>query len=164
MGILKVGSAPSREPFGVLPPVCLRLGRRCSWVLFLLGIFLQPAQAAPKKVLLLNSYHSGYEWTDDLVRGVNAAFAGINPAIEVHIEYMDVKRNESEEFASALAEFYKKKFAAIHFDAILASDDAAVQFLLKRRDEIFPGVPIVFCGVNEYRGSSNYLTSSPENR
>src|SRR5947209_1569630 len=109
MAILNVGSAPSREPLGVLPAVYLRIGRTCSLVLFLLGIFLQPAQAAPKKVLLLNSYHSGYEWTDDVVRGVTEAFARTNPAIELHIEYMDVKRNESEEFASALAEFYKTK-------------------------------------------------------
>ncbi|MGH9631307.1 MAG: ATP-binding protein, partial [Bryobacteraceae bacterium] len=47
--------------------------------------------------------------------------------------------------------------ANIRLDLIVASDDPAVQFLLDRRKTLFAKVPIIFCGVNEYRGSSHYV-------
>ena len=49
-------------------------------------------------------------------------------------------------------------------DLIITSDDAALKFLLARRDHLFPGVRVVFCGVNEYRGTSAYVSAHPELR
>jgi hypothetical protein len=42
---------------------------------------------------------------------------------------------------------YLKKYTGRHFDLIIASNTDAFNFLLKNRDEIFPGTPVVFCGV-----------------
>ena len=35
--------------------------------------------------------------------------------------------------------------------AIVSSDDHALDFLLKYRDELFPGVPVFFCAINDFQ-------------
>ena len=42
------------------------------------------------------------------------------------------------------------KYRGKKFDAIISSDDDAFQFLRKTRDELFPGVPVIFSGVNNF--------------
>ncbi len=138
-----------------------RLGWIVLHIVLLLTIGSQQVQAESKRVLLLNSYHSGYEWTDDIARGVNTAFADSKLSVDIYAEFMDARRQENPGLSTAFAAFYKARFDGFHFDAIIASDDAAARFLLERHEELFPGVPVVVCGVNEYRGSSKYLASSP---
>ena len=50
-----------------------------------------------------------------------------------------------------LFEFYRDKFKDAHFDLIMASDDFAYNFILDNQDRLLPGVPVVFCGVNDFR-------------
>jgi PAS domain S-box-containing protein len=133
-------------------------------LLLLLAICIPQAQPAGPRVLLLNSYHDGYEWTDDIVHGASEVLRGAKKTVQINTEYMDIRRHRDPSFLDTLADFYKIKFAKRHFDAIIASDDPAIKFLLKRHDEIFPGVPVIFCGLNEYRGSSGYIYQNPEAR
>jgi signal transduction histidine kinase/CheY-like chemotaxis protein len=100
-------------------------------------------------VLVLNSYHPQYEWTEELVRGVRDELEGALPDESLHIEYMDARRMVSdEEYLERLAAAYARKYARFRPDLIISSDDSALRFLLARRDALFPGIPIVFCGVN----------------
>jgi len=43
---------------------------------------------------------------------------------------------------------YKYKYGNQTFDLIISSDDNAFNFLREYREDLFPGTPIVFCGVN----------------
>lgn len=95
-------------------------------------------------VLLLNSYHNGYKWTDGLVKGVRSVLHDV----DLIVEYMDTKRNTRPEYLEALRDFLKKKYAGVRIDVIVSADDRALEFLRAYRDELFPGVPVVFCGVN----------------
>ncbi|MBC8014521.1 MAG: PAS domain S-box protein, partial [Sporomusaceae bacterium] len=52
-----------------------------------------------------------------------------------------------------LQQLYKDKFANSRFRTIIVSDNAAFDFIRKYRDELFPGVPVVFCGINGYEES-----------
>lgn len=45
---------------------------------------------------------------------------------------------------------FKHKYSKIKLDVIIATDDNALNFLLKYRNELFPDIPISFCGVNNY--------------
>ena len=110
------------------------------------------SQARPvQHVLVLHAYHQGYQWTDNIQSGIIEAMARLAPQAMVHVEYMDSKRQAPEKIFGLLADFYAKKYAGVQFDAILASDDNALDFLLAHRDRLFPGSPVVFCGVNDYR-------------
>ncbi len=115
------------------------------------------AQAVPEpnepRVLVLNSYHQGYEWTDGMVRGVRRAVAREAPDALVYVEYMDSKRFWSGQdgvHARQLAEVYRLRYGDHQPDVIVTTDDNAFQFVLRRRGDLFPGVPVVFCGVNEF--------------
>ena len=118
---------------------------------------LQPAP----RVLILNSYHQSFQWTDAAVdAAIDTLRAELGPA-EFHVEYMDTKRKLSPQLLDLLRGTYAEKYADIQLDAIIATDDNALQFLLKHGDELFGPVPVVFCGINAYdpallAGRENY--------
>ncbi len=103
-----------------------------------------------RKVLVLNSYHRGFSWSDHILESIEAEFEKYDSDVVLVVEYMDVKHNDPEDIYSILYELYKLKFADVEFEAIISSDNDALEFLLQYRDELFQDVPIVFCGVNTF--------------
>ncbi|MCY1634697.1 MULTISPECIES: sensor histidine kinase [Marinifilum] len=106
-------------------------------------------QAENKKILILHSYHEGFNWTDRIMEGINSVFEQEN--VELFVNYMDTKRLVDEDYFSLLYQIYKQKYAKLQFDAILSSDDHALNFLLHYKEDLFPGVPLVFCGINDFQ-------------
>lgn len=102
------------------------------------------------KVLILNSYHNGYEWTDSIVNEILNIFESKLPNTDISIEYMDTKRVYNQQYFEELYRIYKYKYANEKIDLIISSDNSAFDFLLKYRDELFPNTPVVFCGVNNF--------------
>jgi len=132
--------------------------RRFALCLALLGLFLAASPTAParaekprKNILFLNSYHDGYAWSDEILKGVRAFFAQSQFAVDLQIEYMDTKRFATPERTRSLFEFYRSKFKDAHFDLIMVSDDFAYNFILDYQNRLLPGVPVVFCGVNDFK-------------
>lgn len=110
--------------------------------------------AAPTRnqtALILHSYYKGYRWTDDENRGVDSVLAPALGAANLYIEYMDTKRFSGSDFIDQLPKVYRQRFANHHFDVILATDNNAFDFLRQYRNTLFPGVPVVFCGVNYFK-------------
>jgi PAS domain S-box-containing protein len=100
-------------------------------------------------VLVLNSYHKGFLWTDNLVSGLISVLELEENNIELIIEYMDTKiQGYDTEYKQILFDFYKYKYQDHKFDIIISSDDNAFNFLREFHEELFPGVPVVFSGVN----------------
>ena len=102
-----------------------------------------------QRILVLNSYNQGYRWTDNIVRAIGDKF-GENPNIIINIEYMDTKMINNMDHFEWLKHLYKNKYEKYTIDVIISSDDDALKFLRKYQEELFPGVPIVFCGVNNF--------------
>jgi len=103
-----------------------------------------------KKVLVLNSYHSGYKGSDDILRGFRDALLKALPDTELHIEYLDSKNFSGAEFDRKVVELLRFKYQRHHFDLIVSTDDYAFDILEKNRDGIFGGAPVVFCGTNSF--------------
>jgi len=113
-----------------------------------------PAAAQPldgSSVLVLHSYHPGYQWTDSIQEGLAETLARLAPQAQVYVEYMDTKRIAPAQAFGPLADYLARKYRDRRPDVILASDDNALEFLLEHRDRLFPGAPVVFCGVNDFR-------------
>lgn len=106
-----------------------------------------------KSVLFLNSYHNGYHWSDGLLEGVRTVLAQSEHKIDLQIEYMDAKKFDYADVSQNLLSLYKKKFKGETFDIIVVSDNDALNFINEYRKELFPGVPVVFCGVNDLQDS-----------
>jgi diguanylate cyclase (GGDEF)-like protein len=101
-------------------------------------------------VLVLNSYHEGYRWTDDIVQGINSVFGPEWGEVDLDFEYMDAKRNHSPDYLKELGRLYSHKFRNSRYDLVICSDESAFHFLKKDHHQLFPDIPIVFCGLNHY--------------
>ncbi len=114
---------------------------------------------AKKNVLILNSYHQDYKWTNDETRGVVEALAPVNDKIKIYIEYMGTKWVSGDQYFEELNRMLKFKYQNIRFDVIVLSDNDALNFLVKYRDGMFGRVPTVFCGINYFQ--DNDLRGQP---
>ena len=108
--------------------------------------------AHPKHVLVLHSYHQGLSWTDSIMEGIESVLGG-DSDLELHIEYMDTKRLYDEVYLQKLYEVYKYKYSQMRFEVVIVSDNNAFEFMRQHHDELFPGTPVVFCGINDFRDS-----------
>jgi PAS domain S-box-containing protein len=124
----------------------------CCLALLLL-VLTSPARAEKirKNVLFFNSYQNGYQWSDEILAGLREAFAASDFNVDLQIEYMDSKKYADPVLRAMLHDFYKLKYRNTRFEVILASDNYAFDFLREYHDELFPGTPVVFCGVNDFK-------------
>lgn len=110
-----------------------------------------PAAAKTWKILYLNSYHPGYIWSDNILSGIAAGLSKRIPdKYDMQVEYLDGKRYANRldsSLGQALHQLFREKYSGSRFDLILVSDQDAYNFLNKIRNEIFPGVPAIFTGV-----------------
>lgn len=97
-------------------------------------------------VLYINSYAPTYTWADSIVSGVLNVF-NKRKDVQLYIEFLDVKRFERSQFHN-LFELYKNKYRNIPFNVALVSDNDALDFMMEYADSLIPGVPVVFCGIN----------------
>ncbi len=104
-------------------------------------------------ILILHSYHPGFTWTESISAGLRSILEEADFEINIHIEYMDTKVHITEAMFPLLEQLYRTKYEADHFDLIITTDDNALNFMLTQRDQLFPGVPIVFCGLNNFSES-----------
>ncbi len=134
-----------------------RLSRKATQLCFILFFLFPPAfsfaDLNKRHVLYLNSYHNGYKWSDGLLEGVRTVLNKSRFNVDLQIEYMDAKKFNYEAISKNLLALYKEKFKNDNFDAIVISDNDALNFVNQYRQELFPGVPVVFCGINDLRES-----------
>ncbi len=120
-------------------------------IIFGLGLIAQEVHAErKKKVLVLHSYHQGLEWTDNITRGVQSVFAPFHELYEINYEYLDTKRNTGDDYLKQLTRFTNSKNQHIKYEAVIVSDNNALN-LINEGKIVFPGnTPIIFCGINNY--------------
>jgi hypothetical protein len=100
---------------------------------------------AGKKVLFVNSYHQGYEWSDGIETGLQHVLAGTG--VELKLVRMDTKRNPSDEFAKSAGLAAKAEIEAFKPDVVITADDNAQKYLVVPY-LMDTGLAVVFCGVN----------------
>lgn len=102
-----------------------------------------------QKILVLNSYHPQYKWTQILSGIIILELEKIVNPENISVEYMDARRFGADtNFITPLKDLYRFKYSNHDFDLIISTDNYAYNFLLDCRDDIFGSVPVVFCGLN----------------
>ncbi|WP_372398136.1 EAL domain-containing protein [Azospirillum sp. HJ39] len=104
------------------------------------------ATAPHRTVLVLHSYHQGYEWTDGQAAGIVQALAMAHDTLPV-VHYLDWKRFPNPAGLDRLRALIAYRHPKGTVDAILTTDDAALAFALDLRREIYGPVPLVHGGV-----------------
>ncbi len=127
---------------------------RCYWLLPLLfaGWVSVAWGQESVHVLLLNSYHFGLDWTDNETAGVREVLEKSGRPIELHIEFMDSKRQVDATHLSNFRQLLAYKFRNTRLAAILVTDNDAFNFLRQYHNErMFEGVPVIFAGINFFQ-------------
>ena len=105
-------------------------------------------------VLVLQSYHVGYAWTDEVSQGLRQAFAAAAPTWDIQVKslYMDTKRINAPDYFNRLVTHYRYllRNGLGPVDLVVAVDNDALDFLLGPGRDLFGAAPVVFCGVNNF--------------
>lgn len=114
-------------------------------IVFLVNPSLYAQTLAGKKIVFVNSYHQGYEWSDSITDAIKDVVTGTG--VELNVVYMDTKRNAEEAFKKRAALRIKEIVEAAHPDVMIVADDNAFKYL------VMPyyrnaALPVVFCGLN----------------
>ena len=136
------------RPFLPKPCLILVLGA----FLLSLPVLLSAGQSGEKKwVLILNSYHRGFTWTDHQVEGIMGMLAQYLPELELQVEYMNWKHFPTPENLQRLQQLYQYRFARQNFEVVICTDNAALDFAAKHYAALFPRAALVFCGINGFK-------------
>ena len=112
--------------------------------------------ARKKRILYVNSYHKGYEWSDGIFNsamkkfGVSVDSSGnldnSKSKVTLKVTYMDTKRNQTEEYKKEVALKIKKMIETWKPDLVITSDDNAVKYVIVPYFKN-TSLPFVFSGV-----------------
>lgn len=108
------------------------------------------------RVLFVNSYHQGYEWSDGIVNEVKRLFnepfpsssaSVTNNRIELKVVYLDSKHDKDEKSIQNKVVKIKSDIESWKPDVLIVSDDNAMKYLVSPY-YLNSELPVVFCGVN----------------
>lgn len=108
---------------------------------------------APAHILIINSYHAGNEWSDNIIQGITTEFSRRKVAAEFQFEYLDAKRFDTALIYPALEQLFYAKYSSTPLNAVILCDDDAFTFALAREARLFGRAPLIFCGVNDFADS-----------
>jgi len=110
----------------------------------------QAAAGESPTVMILNSYHQGYTWSDAEISGVLGRLREGYPLIEPAIEHLDDKRQSGHDQHERNRDYLTDKYRMIKVDLIVVLDNQALDMIVRYRKTFFPNVPVVFAGVNDF--------------
>ena len=117
-----------------------------------------PASSATRRIVLLFDERPELPGLTllqaDLVRTLTANSAD---RVEVYNETMDHSRFGSNDYQPLLRDFLRAKYADKKIDVAIAIFGPSLDFLLNYGSVIFPGTPIVFCGIDRTELSNRSL-------
>ena len=91
---------------------------------------------------------------------VNTLIAGSPEPIDVYRESMDLSRFNSAAYRALLRDYLRTKYSGKKIDVVVSVLGPSLRFLLSEGDPVFPGAPIVFCGLDRRELSSQQLPSN----
>lgn len=130
------------------------------------ALFFTSNLYAMNRILWLDSYHDGYEWTDSLGKGIQQALDG--KKIDLKKYHMNTKRKQSEADILGATRQAINLIKAYHPDVVIASDDNVSKYVVMPYFKN-AALPIIFCGINNsatqygypYKNATGILEQDP---
>ncbi|WP_353570383.1 ABC transporter substrate binding protein [Candidatus Albibeggiatoa sp. nov. BB20] len=118
-------------------------------LLFTTAVNSSANEYANKKVLHIDSYHSGYPWSKGIQQSIKIILEPYitDDGLSLHTFEMNTKRNKSEQFKIMMANKARQLIEKLKPDVVIVSDDNASKYLVEpfyKNDSL----PFVFCGLN----------------
>ncbi len=118
------------------------------FTIIILFIWSSATSANEQDVLVIQSYHQGYTWTDQFQSGLDPVLKANN--IPNRVVYLDTKRHQSADYLEKLYQLYQTKFQDESYQAIVVNDNHALE-LVNSLSQHIGDTPVIFSGINGYR-------------
>jgi len=153
-GVKVIGNPRSEAPFdsSPRPGSGARRTRACLTILGVLWcLLIVPAcggQTNPKNILVVYSFADRKEFSaiDALKSGMRAV---IPRPLNFYVENIESRRFDDKNYEQDLTENLKNTYGRLKLDLVLANNFPALEFVLRHRDKLFPGTPVVFFDVDD---------------
>ena len=123
----------------------MRLTRFVLMIVPLLSAVRAPAKSRPISVLVMHWYDRGYPTNGEFDRTLQDALHSLSPeGVEYYSEYLETNTFPGEDQARLFSKYLRNKYAGRRLDVIITGVSETLDFVLKYRQDLFPGVPIVF--------------------
>jgi len=120
------------------------LGLAALLATFMAGTDDVSAASDGKAVLVLNSYHWGFAWTNAQVDGIKAVLKESHLHPEIFLEHLDILRLPAPYDDRGFADYLGRRYRSQRFDLVITTDDAALSFAVSHHASLFPGTSVVF--------------------
>ncbi|WP_426527232.1 sensor histidine kinase [Bradyrhizobium sp. McL0615] len=117
------------------------------WLVVLISGNELRADEVPRRILILHAYNYTFPANVAISDSLRTGLGRFPHAVEVEADFLDLARRPDEDHALRTADYLHKKYANVRFDAVVVIGIAGMPFLLKYRDMIAPGVPVVWSDV-----------------
>ena len=120
----------------------------CLFVMNLAPVVRSQDAGSKKKVLVLYWESKDFVGNISFDQGFQAGMRS-EPSNqwELFSEYLDTTRFPGEHQAELLRDYLREKYEKLEIDAVVATPDPALEFLLRYRSDLFSNSPIVFVAV-----------------
>lgn len=118
-------------------------------VLLLLLLLSSTSHAQPeprRSVLLLLPDPPGRPNSNDVLEGVQNTLRAADPSIAFSADYLSQLDTSRAELAEGQIAWFREKYRNRGFDVIIVLGPETLRSLMRFRDELWPGIPVVYCG------------------
>jgi hypothetical protein len=124
--------------------------RRAYCVVAILFMTVHPVFADElRRALLVSPYDSALPALVRVEAGIREELESELPNVEIYTEYLDIERFSNAQYAAQLAVFLRDKYARRPIDVVIAMAPEGLDFLMKRRDFLFPQSKLMFTRLTE---------------
>ena len=107
--------------------------------------FAQDAFGPVSRVLVLFSYTPVWKVERDVLKGLEET---ISPLVTMDLVCMDAKNLDTASAEKITSQHVSCLKAKEQYDAVIAVDDDALEYIMKYRQSEFEKVPVIFCNIN----------------
>lgn len=137
-----------------LPRIHRRAGCIVLCTVLLLAAGMATASAAgqprPRTVLVLEATNPNTSYFREVNKAFNAAVAAESAnSVYVYVESLAFRDFEGIQYSELLRNFLREKYRDKPIGVIVAYNSLALSHAVKWRDDVWPGVPIIFTGVDD---------------
>ncbi len=115
----------------------------------ILLLFFSVSLFANSSILIINSYHKGYSFSDSIINGIEEVLYSYAD-IDINILYMDSKRVSSKEYQKNLKNLYMVQLRDRKYDLVIVISEFAYDFVLDIYSSVFTTEKILVVGIEQF--------------
>jgi ABC-type uncharacterized transport system substrate-binding protein len=123
----------------------------------------RPVAAEPEQrsVLVLDQSSAGLPFNTAVASAIRSTInAGSTSPISFYSEHLDANRFFGPEYENEFVQFLKAKYRERHIDVVIVFGVSALDFIARRREQLWPSVPVVFAAIDEATMSGRTLPNN----